>query len=188
MTKIIPPARCAVATLAALASLALLAAPIQRALADKPATPVIVVNPQPVTVDNPATSDPGRAAYQSEVNQFCGGEFLCTVSFPVVPPGHRLVIQHVSGYLSFSTPPNAVVVYFVSPAMGGRISFYSFFAPFVGGLSVFDQAVLRYVDAGDAPSLNIVADGALFGGGGEGVILTGYLLDCTAAPCAPIAH
>src|SRR5260370_5648446 len=139
MPKIVPLARHSMVMCAALVSLAIVTAPIQKALGQKPSTPVTVVNPEvPVTVDNPATNpvptsvvnpatspalsssvdDPGRIAYQSVKAQDCFSTSGCAFSFPVVPPGHRLVIQHVSGELDFNGAPGRVSVFFFPTGFG----------------------------------------------------------------------
>src|SRR5437899_2414856 len=142
MPKTVPPARYLAAIFAALAGLAVLVAPIESTFAQKPSTPVTVVNPEvPVTVVNPATSpaltssvdDPGRIAYQSDVPTGSG-----FVLFPVVPPGHRLVIQHVSGFAIYGGAPTRVVVdlsttpFFIHSA---------FFAPLLRENSFLDHPV-----------------------------------------------
>jgi hypothetical protein len=200
MPKIVPPARHGVAVLAALASFAVLAAPIQRAVGagsapvtvTNPQVPVTVVNPEiPVTVVNPATSpaltssadDPGRIAYQSHQILNCTGLTNCDILFPVVPPGHRLVVQHVVGGLNLSGTPTRVQV-ILSSSTG---AFSAFFAPFAGTVSFFDQLVLLYFDGGEAPRFDGFSAGTSFGVQGS-ISLAGYLLDCTAIPCAAIAH
>jgi hypothetical protein len=191
---------------AALASLVLLAAPLERAFADKPSTPVTVVNPNtspvPTTVVNPSTSpaltssvdDPGRVAYQSEQtgSSFCFNNDVCDVSFTTVPTGQRLVIQHISG--AVETDSSSVVLVQLSPGVPPGVS--SFFGPpGISGIgsnslfqSYFDQPVLVYVDTGQTPSVSIsIATGAHLKS--VDVTLSGYLLDCnTATPCAAIAH
>ena len=65
----------------------------------------------------------------------------------------------------------------------------TFFAPSVNKLSVFDQQVLVFFDAGTTPSVSAAADGANFLPAvvTQVMTLTGYMLDCNASPCAPIA-
>jgi hypothetical protein len=153
---------------AALAGLAMLASSIQGAYAAPP-LPVREVD------------DPGRIAYESEQSIGAGQD---VVPFPKVPAGHRLVIQHVSADLHFQSVVSAQVEVLVTGGQG----FSSFLAPFSQNLTDFDQLVQLYADAGEAPVVQLVPDG-----GGTQVSfgtlkLTGYLLDCTVAPCAPIAH
>jgi hypothetical protein len=108
-------ARHGAALFGALAGLIILATSAEKALGDKPSTPVTVTNPDtspvPTTVTNPSTApaltssvdDPGRVAYQSITGQVCANPNQCVVDFPAVPQGHRLVIQHVSGSVSIFT-------------------------------------------------------------------------------------
>ena len=122
--------------------------------------------------------DPGRIAYESE--QHLGAEQL-TVFFPVVPAGHRLVIQHVSGTVTFQSAVSEVNALVISPE-----GFSAFQPPFTKNITQFDQLVQLYVDAGNTPQVTVAAADALAAFGE--LALTGYLLDCTAAPCARIAH
>ena len=154
--------------LAALAGLVMLASSIQRANAA--ATPVRNVD------------DPGRIAYENEQGLGAGQDF---VVFPKVPAGHRLVIQHVSAELRFQSFVSSQVQVLVS---GGGQASSNFLAPFSKSLAGFDQLVQLYVDAGEAPAVQIVADAGLTQVSSGFLTLTGYLLDCTAAPCAAIAH
>jgi len=154
--------------LAALAGLVMLASSIQRANAA--ATPVRNVD------------DPGRIAYENEQGLGAGQDL---VVFPKVPAGHRLVIQHVSAELRFQSFVSSQVQVLVS---GGGQASSNFLAPFSKSLAGFDQLVQLYVDAGEAPAVQIVADAGLTQVSSGFLTLTGYLLDCTAAPCAAIAH
>jgi hypothetical protein len=149
---------------AALASLAILASPIQAAFGA--VTQVREVD------------DPGRIAYESE--QSIEGQ---VVVFPKVPAGHRLVIQHVSAEVNFNQKVNDLVQVLVAGGQGSS----NFLAPFSLGVSFFDQLVQLYVDAGKTPNVQFVADFGLTQVSGGSVTLTGYLVDCTAAPCATIA-
>ena len=182
MPKIVPPARCGLAVFAALAGLAIINAPIQTALGDKPSTPVTVVNPATSPALTSNVDDPGRIAYQTAQEPECTLN-PCDFSFPDVPAGHRLVIQHVSGELFLALTPSAI---FVRLAGTGFLNRSVFFAPFVGRNSLFDQSVLFYYDAGQVPGVEISLAGTNFAGG-QIVTLTGYLLDCTAVPCSATA-
>ena len=162
---------------AALASLATLASPTYNALAAPPIDQVSNVD------------DPGRIPYQSSIEtSSCNGVSFCEFRFPAVPEGHRLVIQHVSARLRMPADPTFVEV---------AVQQSSFFAPFAGVTSgfqffdsAFDQPVLLYVDAGVAPFALAGLGSSNFtntGVGSQIMTLTGYLLDCTASPCAQIA-
>ena len=164
----LPTARCGGVLCAALASLAILASPIHGALGAQ-ATPVREVD------------DPGRIAYESEQSIGAGQDF---VFFPKVPAGHRLVIQHVSAELHFQSAVSGQVQVLVSSGQASS----NFLAPFSQTLAGFDQLVQLYADAGATPAVQFVADFGLTQVSNGFLTLTGYLLDCTAAPCATIAH
>jgi hypothetical protein len=178
----------------ALASLTILASPVHRALADPPIGQVNVVNPAtspvPTIVLNPATmpaltssvDNPGRIPYQATINNACvGSTGSCNIGFPFPSGNHRLVIQHVSGFGLFASTPNSVQVFLhINPAVSPSF----FFAPFNGGITLFDQPVLAYSDGPDGPSVEV------FGGPTITtftVSLTGYSIDCLVSNCAPIA-
>jgi hypothetical protein len=149
---------------AALAGLAMLASSIQGANA---ATPVRNID------------DPGRIAYESQQTIGAGQNSFI---FPAVPAGHRLVIQHVSGLVDFQSNVSFVFISAGSPKGQG---FSAFLAPVFTNATQFDQLVQLYVDAGDGPKVNLNADQSV----STGILtLTGYLLDCTVAPCAKIAQ
>jgi hypothetical protein len=144
-----------------------------------------------VNVTNPATApvlflnvnDPGRIPYQSTmlVTNCPAGE--CIATFSAVPSGHRLVIQHISGVeTGTSALPTQPVLLLnqIFPLSGFLASSTSN----SGTNAYFDQSVLFYFDTQQAP---VVITG--FGLGVQvTVTLTGYMLDCTIAPCAAVAH
>jgi len=150
----------------ALASLVLLASPIHGANGAQPT--------QVRDVD-----DPGRIPYQSFQNISAGQHEL---DFPAVPVGHRLVIQHVSGDMNFNFTPIQVVV--TVEVTGGATSF---FAPFSGTFVKFDQPVQLYVESGEAANVIVLANDGIDPASRGFLTLSGYLLDCTASPCAKIA-
>ena len=144
-----------------------------------------------VNVANPATApalflnvnDPGRIAYQSlNTNPSCSGG-QCLVFFPAVPSQHRLVVQHFSGLANFSAAPSLV-----NASLNEQSGFFLsiILAPVIGSVSRFDQPVLVYYDAGQQPFAEFQAVGATVTA--ATITLTGYMLDCTVAPCAAIAH
>ena len=157
------------------------------------ATLVEVVNPttSPVPTSPVNVTDPGRIAYQSTVFPTgCSGNFQCFADFPAVPAGHRLVIQHIGGFVSLTAQPTSTDVFIEDNATAN--TFGAFFVPSnpVGGgfAGLFDQAVLEYVDAGDFAIVEVDVQGnSVFNTGTQEVTLTGYVLDCSAAPCAAIA-
>lgn len=225
MAKIIAPARHILLTLGVLTSLAIVTAPAQKALGDKPSTPVTVVNPSTGPALTSSIDNPGRIPYQSEAIVSCGSgsSSSCQFSFAAVPQGQRLVLQQVSGSLSFNSPPDTVAVVLSGnngSSSGGSATSGAgagkagpggafFFAPSVDNISLFDRQILYYMDGGSVPVLSVTlvvsssgSGGSATSGAGAGkagsssyfttgdqlVTLTGYLLDCTASPCAAIAQ
>jgi len=140
------------------------------------------------TVSAHNLDDVGRIPYESSIDQkgVCGAS-SCAVTFPFVPPNHRLVMQHIAWSLNFTATPTSVTA-FVS---GNNIDFGGFSAAdAVQVNSLHDQQVLYILDAGVGPLIQILGNGAGFAGAPNPqlVTITGYMLDCTAAPCAAIAR
>jgi hypothetical protein len=147
-----------------------------------------------VNVANPATApalflnvnDPGRIPYQSTMAaSFCQPS-RCEATFTAVPALHRLVIQHFSGFAEFSALPSGA-----SAALSTLpFSFFNAFilptpVPVANGFEVdFDQPAQLYYDAGQKPVATV---NAAFIASAEFTVI-GYMLDCTIAPCAAIAH
>jgi hypothetical protein len=152
---------------AALAGLAMLASSIQGTNAAQ-------------TTQVREVDDPGRIAYQSEQTLGAGKD---TFIFPVVPAGHRLVIQHVSAHVNFQS-----IVGEVKATVSSREGFSAFLPPISRNFTQFDQLVQLYVDAGDGPEVQFEGDAGQTGVSNGFMTLTGYLLDCTVAPCAKIAQ
>jgi hypothetical protein len=135
--------------------------------------------------------DPGRIAYQSHVELLtCNNNPNCTATFPNVPAGHRLVVQHVSGQANFvnAPPQNFVEVDVGNPnvASSGIHALAAFLGPLIGvNVTIFSQLILAYFDAGATPTVSLHTGVTI---NDFGVTLAGYLLDCTVNQCAPIAH
>jgi hypothetical protein len=157
--------------LAALAGLVVFASPMGGALADKPVDRVSSVD------------DPGRIPYQSVAQQGAGGTQF-NFKFPGVPPGHRLVIEHISGDLLFQSPPTRDVQAAALVSFGAASAF---FVSFSNETVLFDQSVQLNVNAGDSPAVFVKADNGTDAPTAGNLTLTGYLLDCTSIPCAQIA-
>ena len=144
------------------------------------ATPGLVSN-----IDNP-----GRIPYQSIANMTgkcpLGGN-TCFWEFGNPPAGHRIVIQHVSGLIGFGTAPSEVEVLLNN---GSGFPLSAFFAPFKT-FSAFDQPVQAYFDPAEIIEVQIGLVGGAFPDPADSisevVTLTGYELDCNAAPCPTIA-
>jgi len=140
----------------------------------------------PVIASN--INDPGRVPYLSEVfgttRANCSyGE--CLLNFPVVPSGHRLVVQHVSMILQANTGAVPAQVFITNGA-----SYMQFFATVQDKSNsiVFDQPVLFYFDAGEEPQVGTTSSVDTVTSFPVDATLAGYLLDCTSAPCSPVAH
>jgi len=146
------------------------------------------------TAVNPAVvssvNEPGRIPFQSTIDNSskCSG-ISCLWLFSAPIAGHRIVIQHISGLVDFSSTPSAITVFLNN----GSASLSTFFAPINGAVkyTAFDQSVQAYFDPGQPVSVQVNLDGgANFATGGlvQSVTVSGYVLDCTAAPCAAIAQ
>ena len=171
------------------ASLAILVCPVSGPFAASPTVQVDVINPATNPALTSSVDDPGRTAYESNVNcSPVSGGISCQANFSAVPQGQRLVIQHISGGLAFDSDPKLVQVSTKGSPNQGISAF------FVSSLvstsnSLFDQAVLQYFEGGSTPVVEITGLAASFlANFPQDVTLTGYLLKCSAAtPCAPIA-
>jgi len=153
-------------------------------------TLVSVVNPTSSPVASLNVTDPGRIAYQSVVNNVgkCSGA-ECFFTFPTVPSGHRVVVQHIGGIVDFNSSPGDIEVEVFSNSFP-VITFFFAARPTVLNSSPLDQPVLFYVDSGDNVTVEVLlGNGANFSGDSTSqfVTLMGYELDCTVAACAPIA-
>jgi hypothetical protein len=185
--KIVQSVCHSVAMIGAFASLAVLP---ETALAQT--VPTIVLNPATHPALTRSVDDPGRVAYQSTSSLFgCGVNISCGIGFPVTPMGYRLVIQYVSILLVGDTDTTfsfaAVSLGINSGVLPARASFIA------GGFAnriAATQPVLVYIDGGGgrAPEVLIEAQGV---GGATATTgsatVAGYLLDCSATPCNPIA-
>jgi hypothetical protein len=193
MPKIVRSVCYSVAIIGAFASFAV----PETALAQRPATPVEVVNPStapvPTTVLNPATQpaftrsvdDPGRIAYQASLGVNCPvniapGVFPCVAAFSTVPTGSRLVIQQVSVRLD-----SADVTLSYAVGIVDNVSFFS--APGLEFTIYHNQPILAYLDGGNVPQLTLIVHGTDAGMAQGQASIMGYLLDCSATPCNPIA-
>ncbi len=155
------------------------------------ASPVRVMNTASAPAIHSGIDDPGRVPYQStQFTTQCSGLSVCSFIFGAVPSGHRLVITHLAGAFAYNGFPSEVDVTF-----GTNVQFGGF-SPAVQTiltkpLSIFDRAAAGYVDGGTSVTLNAYANGTVFStalGAAQNVTLMGYLVDCGAAPCSPIAN
>lgn len=140
----------------------------------------------PLYFDN--VSDSGRNAYQSTAECVPGATdvSLCVATF-TVPNGHRLVIQHVTG----GVPLAGTQLLYAAGSVFSDSSWQSrFILPITGDtVAWFDQAVTGYVDAISRLFVAVHGHGLNVSvAPGSPITVSGYLLDCAAAPCAAIAH
>jgi len=151
-------------------------------------TLVSIVNPGTSPVHTSSVDDPGRTAYQSTVTGQCSSQLPCRFNFPAAPSGHRIVVQHIAGTVGYSSIPSTIWVFVSTGAQGSFIT--GFLAPIPSSLlgTYFDQPVLFYVDSSSSffVEVGVIGQNESVSGPNE-VTLTGYELDCNAAPCAPIA-
>jgi hypothetical protein len=107
----------------------------------------------------------------------------------IAPPAqHRLVIQSVSGILGVTATPNAVTA-ILRDNTNLTNGLSTFLPPFSATGVLFVQPVLYYVEAQGQPEVDVQAmgNGATFHQS-PFMTLSGYLLDCAASPCAPLAQ
>jgi hypothetical protein len=172
-------------------SLGIFVCPVGGARAAAPTVQIEVGNRATNPVLTSSVDDPTRTAYESNVNcSLLSQGIACQANFAAVPQGQRLVIQHISAALLFTSDPQLVQVSIKgSPNQG--ISAFFVPSPISTTNSFFDQAILQFFDGGSTPVVEINALASNFSADArvtQPVTLTGYLLTCNAAtPCAPIA-
>ena len=149
------------------------------------AASLIAALPANRVLADPSDRDDGRIPYQFFKNlQPCTS--TCSVTTPAVPNGKRLVVQHVSAFGALTSQGT-----FVEVVVSSGPAVLSTFAPSVFGNPgnqgfAFDQTVLGYADAGSTVTVFISSDGNLNNTASDFVV-SGYLVDCEANHCAPIA-
>ena len=141
---------------------------------------------------------PGRAPYQHMVSfapgsfgATCPGAFpwtACVVSFPPVPPGKRLVVEHVTMMLHsfqptfFSVGNQSSSDDFPDPNFGSDVAvitpdFASGGNTSAGPRWFIDRAIRVYFEPGDTPKLKVGSTG--IGNGPGRASIHGYLIDAT---------
>ena len=130
--------------------------------------------------------DPGRIPYQAQTFCSIAAGTNCELGLPNVPPGKRLVITNVSGYVQTNEPGGSLVLAYIQSA-AGIIPLPTTFQGSVGAsYFVFNQPVLGFYDAGTSPTVGVSV--AAVGSSSVGRFrLSGYMLDCSTGPCAAIA-
>lgn len=158
-------------------------------------SPVKVVNSTAAPAITSRMDDHGRIPYQAEVDNgvgpggagsSCVSQDQCDFTFGPVPSGHRLVIEHISGLLPLLTG-NQVIAQLFNPQTGGHYT--TFIIPTTTTWGAFDAATLVYLDSQQSVNVHVSTSTLVgFSLGATYVTVSGYMLDCTAAPCAAIAH
>jgi len=156
-------------------------------------SPVKVVNTTSAPAITSGMDDHGRIPYWSEVDggiAVSGQDCLsgCQFTFGPVPGGHRLVIERVSAALDLSGQEPGTIFVSMFPQIGGAGTPNSYAAFVAPPTEFFDVPTLAYVDSQESIVIRIILSGGAPLGISNHVIVRGYLLDCTAAPCAAIAH
>lgn len=151
-------------------------------------SPVKIVNTTSAPAITSRMDDAGRVPYQSAFNGItaCGGHNFCLNTFPPVPAGHRLVLTQISGAHDISVPgPIADSVRIALLSSSGVLTQFNWDLQNSGSWVL---PVTAYLDPGVSVSLAENITGANFDVSPQWITLTGYMLDCTAAPCSAIAQ
>lgn len=149
------------------------------------ASPVKVLNTAAAPALNSTIDDHGRIPFVGGFSNACSGT-LCSYTYPSVPAGHRVVIEHISGALVFNTTPTQVIG-FVRDSQNTTSQMQFNVMPLNGTVAFFDQPVLYYVDGTHNPLIQFNSTANFNPAAGQNLTLIGYELDCNAAPCSPIA-
>jgi len=126
--------------------------------------------------------EPGRNPYQASVSTNCWGTY-CFLSFPAVPAGKRLVIEHVAGWIVAGTNSSTIVAALRPQGTAGNLDANP--SDPVVPLKLFDVTqdaqqlgvntpVHFYAEEGESPKVTIFSDAGL---GTTAFSLTGYLID-----------
>jgi hypothetical protein len=165
------------------------------------ADPVRVVNQATEPVLTSRVDEAARVPYQVQLLLpaiSCEGLatlISCRGSVSGVPTGKRLVVQAVSGaFNSYSTAATNGQVqvstispsadYFAIPSIS-TVRIFSLILHEPAYFSAFQSHETVYVDGGAPVNLSVELSGAssiTF----QSITVTGYVIDCTTAPCAPI--
>jgi hypothetical protein len=118
----------------------------------------------------------GRNPYMQFGEIGCVNSGLCDLTFPPVPTGKRLVVEHVSG--NFNPNPGVGIngIFLITAGFG----VFSFPASSIASpeLVAVNQPVLAYYEAGQTPLVR-VAWSSSSNPGAFTAILSGYLVDLT---------
>lgn len=145
---------------------------------------VQVVNTNANPVINSRMDDPGRIPYLFGTNPNITCTNICTFNLPAVPAHHRLVLDHLGGTVPLTA--HGFVEAQLNCLNCADVRNNGILVPDTGVIiSVFSTPVHLYFDAGEIPQLNLDAGATIID---QAVTVSGYMLDCSAAPCAAIAH
>jgi hypothetical protein len=155
------------------------------------ASPVRLMNSSAAPGVVSSIDDPGRTAYQSTQLIFTCAGSVCNFNFGTVPAGHRLVIQHAAATFNVGQNDNGLrlvlQVHQSDPIAGPiPISIQIFGNPVVTA-SYGSGPTQIYLDAGQPVLVDALINAGAFTSG-QRLTLIGYLLDCSANSCAPIAQ
>ncbi len=177
MKRIFTPLITAVVVAAAMGLLA------PRRLASQYATPVKVMNTSSGPAIGSLIDDPGRTPFQYVTPDVaCSGP--CIYNLVPVPASHRLVIEHLGGVVGLAS--KAAVQVFVSCFNCGDERTNGIYLPDQSiSVQTFSTPAQLFFDAGQVPQLFVTSLASI---NNPAVTVSGYLVDCSAAPCAPIAH
>ena len=151
------------------------------------ATAVPVVNTASTPLPVNSINDPGRVPYQATSTQLLPSQTGGTLTFvfAAVPSNHRLVIQHVSGYLAVASGSTSAGI--IGVAAGNTTAVSNFFSPTLSGLNAFDAPILAIVDQGLQPEVTVYVP-TWPAASTELITLSGYMIDCSVAACSPVIY
>jgi hypothetical protein len=145
---------------------------------------VEVVNTTANPVITSRMDDPGRIPYTSSTGSSSPCNQACTFDLPAVPAQHRLVLDNLGGSVELNS--SGFVSAQVYCANCGDPRNNGITIPNSGVLAnQFSTPIHLYFDAGQVPRISLAAGASIFT---QAVTVSGYLLDCSAAPCAAMAH
>jgi hypothetical protein len=121
--------------------------------------------------------EPGRIPYTAVLSPFVTAGGSTGFSAPTVPSNKRLVITFVSAAFNGANP-GTTPVYFLNFLAGQSLRGYVLLP---GGQ--VSQSAQIYFNGGETPFV-VSTFAPLFG---AQLVLSGYLLDCSAAACSPMA-
>jgi hypothetical protein len=119
----------------------------------------------------------GRNPYIQSVNCFTSTQNSCTVFFPAVPAGMRLVVEHVNMSVDTPTPLANVDISGNGPIIENPFLQVQGNDPAGNTIYIANQPFLTYYEAGQTPAISIFAKAGGFQFISSGITLTGYLVN-----------